>query len=77
MSTKILIQIATKLGAVPWTVTIPLKKGTTMVVGFDTYHEKVGDYRGESVGALVSKALVFFIVETELLVENSSKGHTR
>lgn len=48
--TKVGIQIATKLGASPWSFKIPPKN--LMVVGFDTYHD--GVKRGESVGALVA-----------------------
>lgn len=43
--------MAAKLKGIPWTVKIPLKGA--MIVGFDTYHEKEGDNRAASVGALV------------------------
>ena len=48
--TKVAVQIACKLGAVPWAVRIPMKKA--MVVGFDTYHKKMGDRNAPSIGAL-------------------------
>ena len=48
--TKVGIQVATKLGAAPWSFKIPPKN--LMVIGFDTYHD--GARRGESVGALVA-----------------------
>jgi len=47
----VVVQMATKFKATPWTVQIPIKEA--MVVGFDTYHEKEGDTRGASIGALV------------------------
>ncbi len=55
LATKVLIQMATKLKAIPWVVNIPMKHA--MIVGFDTYHEKEGDMRGASVGALVNVAI--------------------
>ena len=48
--TKVAVQIACKLGAVPWAVKIPIKN--TMMVGFDTYHKKMGDRNAPSIGAL-------------------------
>ena len=48
--TKVAVQIACKLGAVPWAVKIPIKN--TMMVGFDTYHKKMGDRNSPSIGAL-------------------------
>lgn len=48
--TKVGIQIATKLGAAPWSFKIPPKK--LMVIGFDAYHD--GARKGDSVGALVA-----------------------
>ena len=47
--TKIAIQMACKLGAEAWALTIPPKK--IMVVGYDTYHD--GLRRGASVGGFV------------------------
>lgn len=52
IATKVLIQIASKLKASPWLVTVPIKNA--MVVGFDVYHKKEGNIRGCSVGALVA-----------------------
>ena len=48
--TKVAVQIACKLNAVPWAVRIPIKN--TMMVGFDTYHKKMGDRNSPSIGAL-------------------------
>merc|ERR1712059_131182 len=50
MATKVVTQMACKMGAEPWTVEIPFKN--SMVVGYDTYHDSAR--RGESVGALVA-----------------------
>jgi len=50
--TKILVQMAAKLGAKPWAVKIPPKN--LMVAGFDTYHKKDGDRRGRSFGAFTA-----------------------
>ena len=50
MATKVVTQMACKLGAEPWTLEIPFKGA--MVVGYDTYHDSAR--RGESVGALVA-----------------------
>lgn len=47
--TKIGVQMACKLGAEAWALTIPPKK--IMVVGYDTYHD--GLRRGASVGGFV------------------------
>lgn len=44
--------MATKLGATPWTVHIPLQG--LMVVGFDTYHNKMGVAKNRSMGAVVA-----------------------
>ena len=51
-ATKILVQMATKLGAKPWGLKIPPKN--VMVAGFDTYHKKDGDRRGKSFGAFTA-----------------------
>lgn len=51
-ATKILVQMATKLGAKPWALKIPPKN--VMVAGFDTYHKKEGDRRGQSFGAFTA-----------------------
>jgi len=48
-ATKIVVQMAAKLGAKPWAVKIPPKE--VMVAGFDTYHKKDGDRQGRSFGA--------------------------
>ena len=40
-ATKIVVQMAAKLGAKPWAVKIPPKN--VMVAGFDTYHKKGTD----------------------------------
>ena len=48
--TKVAVQIACKLGATPWSVKIPIPN--TMMVGFDTYHKKMGDRNSPSIGAL-------------------------
>ena len=50
MATKVVTQMACKLGAEPWALEIPFKGA--MVVGYDTYHDSAR--RGESVGALVA-----------------------
>ena len=50
VATKVVVQIATKLGAVPWGVSMPLK--TAMVVGFDTYHDTAN--KKESYGAMIA-----------------------
>ena len=42
--------MATKLGAQPWAVKIPIKD--TMVLGYDSYHDTATPNR--SVGAVVS-----------------------
>ncbi len=42
----------TKNGSIPWVVNIPFKNDT-MVIGYDVYHEKEGDMRQPSFGALV------------------------
>ncbi|CAG2112823.1 unnamed protein product, partial [Medioppia subpectinata] len=47
--TKIVIQMATKLGAEPWTLKIPPKD--LMVVGYDTYHDSAN--RKRSAGGFV------------------------
>ena len=49
VSTKILIQMSTKLGAEPWGVNIPPKG--CMIVGYDTYHDSAR--KGYSVGGFV------------------------
>jgi aubergine-like protein len=46
---KVAVQMATKLGAEPWGVTIPLQD--TMVVGIDTSHDTLN--KRKSVGAVV------------------------
>ena len=51
-ATKIVVQMAAKLGAKPWAVKIPPKN--VMVAGFDTYHNKDGDRRGQSFGAFTA-----------------------
>jgi aubergine-like protein len=48
--TKVGIQMAAKLGGVPWSVNVPPK--TLMVIGYDTYHDST--QKGLSVGAFVS-----------------------
>jgi hypothetical protein len=55
IATKVVIQMAAKLKGIPWTVKNPVKN--LMVVGFDTYHDKEGDRRGSSVGALVKDGM--------------------
>jgi len=50
MATKVVTQMACKMGAEPWALEIPFKGA--MVVGYDTYHDSAR--RGESVGALVA-----------------------
>lgn len=50
IATKVLVQMAAKLGGEPWAVKIPIKNA--MVVGYDTYHDK--SKKGASVGALVA-----------------------
>jgi len=50
LATKVVTQMACKLGAEPWALQIPFKGA--MVVGYDTYHDSAR--RGESVGALVA-----------------------
>ncbi|CAG2180514.1 unnamed protein product, partial [Oppiella nova] len=47
--TKVVIQMATKLGAEPWVLKIPPK--SIMIVGYDTYHDS--SQKGRSVGAFV------------------------
>jgi len=51
-ATKIVVQMAAKLGAKPWAVKIPPKN--VMVAGFDTYHKKDGDRHGRSFGAFAA-----------------------
>lgn len=51
-ATKIVVQMAVKLGAKPWAVKIPPKN--VMVAGFDTYHKKEGDRHGKSFGAFTA-----------------------
>lgn len=50
VATKVAVQMASKLGAEPWGVQIPLKD--TMVMGYDSYHDTLD--KSKSVGALVS-----------------------
>ncbi|CAB4062070.1 AUB [Lepeophtheirus salmonis] len=50
VATKVAVQMATKLGAEPWGVSIPIKN--TMVIGYDSYHDT--SLKGKSVGAVVS-----------------------
>ena len=50
VATKVVVQMATKLGAVPWGIAMPLK--TAMVVGFDTYHDTANNKA--SFGALIA-----------------------
>ena len=50
-ATKIAVQITAKLGGAPWQVVVP-PLGSTMIVGFDTYHDTVT--KGNSYGALVA-----------------------
>ena len=47
---KVALQMACKVGAVPWACRIPLKD--TMAVGYDSYHDTVNN--NLSVGAVVS-----------------------
>ncbi|KAI1284926.1 Piwi-like protein 1 [Halotydeus destructor] len=47
--TKIGIQMASKLGGVPWALNIPAKK--VMIVGYDTYHDS--SQKNKSAGAFV------------------------
>jgi len=51
IATKVAIQIATKIGAIPWTVDLPLP-GPTMICGMDVYHsgEKVTRTKSSIVG---------------------------
>jgi aubergine-like protein len=51
IATKLAIQIATKIGSVPWTVEMPLP-GPTMICGMDVYHsgEKVTRTKSSIVG---------------------------
>jgi aubergine-like protein len=51
-ATKILVQMATKLGAKPWALKIPPKN--VMIAGFDTFHSKDGDRHGTSYGAFTA-----------------------
>ena len=51
-ATKIVVQMAAKLGAKPWAVQIPPKN--VMVAGFDTYHKKYGDHHEKSFGAFAA-----------------------
>ena len=48
--TKVAVQIGCKLGATPWKVQVPL--ANSMMVGFDTFHNKKGNR--QSVGALAA-----------------------
>ena len=57
-ATKIVVQMASKLGAKPWAVKIPPKE--VMVAGFDTYHKKDGDRQGRSFGAFACSLDPFF-----------------
>lgn len=52
VATKIVVQMAVKMGAKPWKVKVPLKG--FMVAGFDTYHLKEGDTRATSYGAFTA-----------------------
>ncbi len=47
---KVAVQMAAKIGGEPWGMKIPLND--TMVIGYDSYHDTVGDKR--SVGAVIS-----------------------
>ncbi|XP_021946660.1 piwi-like protein Siwi [Folsomia candida] len=50
IASKVIIQMTAKLGGVPWSVKVPLKK--LMVLGLDVYH--CSNRKGESAGALVA-----------------------
>jgi len=50
VATKVAVQIACKNGAVPWSVTAPMPD--TMIVGFDTFHNKRGNKK--SIGAMAA-----------------------
>ncbi|QQP38308.1 Uncharacterized protein FKW44_018851, partial [Caligus rogercresseyi] len=49
VATKVAVQMATKLGAEPWGISLPIKG--TMVIGYDSYHDT--SVKGRSVGAVV------------------------
>uniref|UniRef100_A0A0K2UXM2 Piwi-like protein 1 n=1 Tax=Lepeophtheirus salmonis TaxID=72036 RepID=A0A0K2UXM2_LEPSM len=58
VATKVAVQMATKLGAEPWGVSIPIKN--TMVIGYDSYHDT--SLKGKSVGAVVFHINLFLFL---------------
>ncbi len=72
---KVAVQMATKLGAEPWGVTIPLQD--TMVVGIDSYHDTLN--KKKSIGAIVftmNKSMTRFKSVTAIH-ENNEELHSQ
>lgn len=70
IATKVMIQMASKLGGEPWRVSLPNQ--TWMVIGYDTYHDAK---RNKSVGAFIASTNASFTryVSSVQMHENSEE----